>query len=484
MQAGVLEVGRPDSIPDSFAMSWRLKAALVCVWLLIALPMTRLGYGADGDAWNVAKAAHEIWTSHHYVRSRTTGFPMHELLAAPLIAVGGWHLSNLIALLGGLALLWACFRLCDLGVVHSPIAVTLSIAFAPIVVTSASSTIDYVPALALLLMAYVAALRGRWLPCALFIGLACGFRPTSGLYVIPVLYYGYRQRVAFSRLGLVLATATAVGALAYSPALVTYGLPEAPTGPSTGAALRIARTGYNCLRFLGIVPTGAVIVAMLIAWRRGGRSGFVADPSAGFHGIVLGIWGVLFLALPDEPAYLLPALPSIVLLFDGLAPKNMSTLVAGVLLSHHLVQLDFLGGESGRRRLKPAIRAGHTLEDVLDRSFKLSVREAADELVVDRPTVLMFGKPFIPAANERWVLDPRTRMYRQKTGLLHVAGQIRNADQLARLKADGYRLVLWNGAKGDYFAAGRQHLLSEVEIVESLEDFFGRSLSGRASMVR
>src|SRR5262245_48751888 len=135
-------------------MNRRYRPAFLIGWLLITFPFTFLGYGSDGDAWLVARAAEQIWQSRHYVASRTTGFPLFEIALAPLVHLGGWRLSNLFPLLAGLGFVQALFYLSDRKQFAQPLLTIITLAFLPVVVKNASSTMDYLPALAILLWSY------------------------------------------------------------------------------------------------------------------------------------------------------------------------------------------------------------------------------------------------------------------------------------------------------------------------------------------
>ncbi|MCZ7552245.1 MAG: hypothetical protein M5U05_06610 [Anaerolineales bacterium] len=79
-------------------------------WIISVMPLTWLGYGSDGDAWSVAKAAKTIYLTRQYVRSRSTGFPLFEVTVTPLVNIGQWYLSNLLPLLFGIMIFMALIR--------------------------------------------------------------------------------------------------------------------------------------------------------------------------------------------------------------------------------------------------------------------------------------------------------------------------------------------------------------------------------------
>ena len=464
-----------------WALSRTRERMLLVGWCLLVLPLTFLGYGSDGDAWLVAETAERIWAQREYIASRTTGFPLFELAVTPLVQAGEWFLSNLVAMAGGAALLLALFRLGRQGHVRRPLLVVLGLAFSPIIIKNSSVTMDYVPALAAMTWAYVMLLEGRHTLCGLLIGLACGFRPSSGLFVIPCAVYLLVQtrRLGPSfRLGII---AFVAGVVAYSPSLLKYGIRSPMQGITLDARTMVLIGGYNITQLFGIIATLALMAVLGLAMLRRlrERSDYLRSPHFALHVVNVLLWLALFTLIPEETEYLLPLMPSVVFLLDALAPDRAAVAVTALVLVQHVVAFDVLGGTSGDRHIEPAIRPGFTIADIQDRRFKLSTRDAATRYDARVPTVLMLGYAWIPSRHDRWTWDPVYDMARQSDGRLYVSSPIRDEDVLKRLKSDGFRLVVWNNAKWQYTRTGNRFWQQYVEVVDDLDDFFGRPIAGR-----
>jgi hypothetical protein len=461
----------------------RVRYLVIAVWCFFVAPMATLGYGSDGDAWRVARTAKAIWTAKQYSVSRSTGFPIFELLATPLVMAGKWYLSNLIALISGIAVIAALLRLARKGQLHHPILSIVGISFLPVITANASATMDYVPALALLLWAYVLTVERRWTPAAILVGVACGFRPTSGLFIIPVAIYTYLESRHISATLKALGLALLFGILAYSPVLLRYGIILPLHTATYGLTTRLLITGYNLVTLFGIIQTAVVCAALIPAVRSwmGSRS---ADSFLTFHFVNILIWVSLFLVMGDEPEYLIPIVPSIILILDRTLSKRRLAAVIVLLLSYSVIQFDVLGGESGKRTAEPRIRFGYDIVDVQDRLFKLSTRAAATRYVALRNTVLMYGRSWIPVSNDGWVYDEEHAMYRQREGSLFVSDRILDLERLKELSESDFRLVVWRGEKWDYVRGNLIGWQDYVEVVDDLSDFFGVKLRGRASNQR
>ncbi len=460
-------------------MSKKITRAVILIWCATVLPQAMLGYGSDSDAWRVAEAATAIWKSGEYIVSRSIGFPLFELLVTPLVALGQWYLSNLVAVVAGLAVVVAFLRLGQEGKLRHPLLTPVAVSFLPLLLTSASSTMDYVPALALLVWSYVALLNRRWEVAAVLVGVACGFRPTSGLFALPLVVYVYMGTRHVTTALRTLALVIGVGLVAYSPVFLWHGLPTWKTAIALDPTTRFLITAYNGLKYLGIVQT-AVLGLLVIPplWQRlraGVPSTFVV-----FHVLNIALWVGLFLVQGDESEYLLPSAPSIVLLADRLLTKATWRIAVTTLLLYSLVQIDVLGGESGAREFDPAVATGVVIRDVQDRRFKLSTRELAGAHAVSQKTLLMFGDPWIPAANDAWIRDDEYKMHRQRDGLLFLSPRILDAERLHQLRDSEFRLLVWRGDKWEYLRDKTAPWLDNVEVISDLSTFFGGPVRGRA----
>lgn len=466
-------------------MSRTTKTTLVTALVLAALPLVPLGYGSNEDAWLTALAARSPWAPETHVR-RSLGFPLYELLVTPLVRYGGWYLSNLASVAFGVTMLLALFHLADRGRFSHPAATVLSISFLPVFVINCATSLDYVATTAILLWAYAFMLDGRYSACATLVGIACGFRPTSAPFIVPCALYVYASGRDARLVIRTVAIAAVVGLIAFSPSWIRYGFFQDLSVLKIGFGISMLSGMYYFLKVLGVVQTLVVIPLLgLLLWRaRRAQPGFLSSPFFLFHATVIVLWLLLYW-LPmaefrSKPEYLLPLVPSVIFLIDKTVTRGVFYALTTVLLSYHLVQLDVLGGESGARRVEPSVKAGLTIADAQDRIFQLSVRDLATTCEVDRPTVLMFGAMWVPVDNDGWVLDPEYGMYRQRNGNLFVSERITDESKLRDLAARGVRLLVWRGRKWEY-AYTDVPWDTYVEVIDSLDEFFGAPVNGKLS---
>jgi hypothetical protein len=488
-----------------------VQAAIALAWIAAAHLLIPLGYGSDVDAWLVGDRAMQIWASGTYQRSRSTGFPLYELSVTPFVHFGGWSAANAYTAAWGLLLLYLIFRLARRGGVRHPALSSVTFLFLPIVLKSATSTMDYVPALTLLLAAYVALTDRRQLWSAVLIGVACGFRPSSGLYIVPAIVWvlgdGPDVRQALRTAALMFATALTAGAIAFSPSLglgTDFGIAPVTT---------LANGVLNGLRMFGIAQSLLLVPVMaFVLWRsrrellsRAERA-FVA-----FHTVNIVLWIAFFMLLPGEPEYLMPAIPSVILVLDRYASPRAMFTAAAVLLSFHLVSLEVNGSRGGLRPRSLALVEGFTVRDVNDRRFKLWLREATSEydahtsvgaglqgreyvgaglqareyvgagLQAGPTGPVLFMEQILPptVGHPEWTFDERLEIARRDDGELAVSQRITDVDALAAIRAAGYRIVAWRARAWEYdqpkFRAARPF----IEFVDDPGALLGVPLRGR-----
>jgi hypothetical protein len=100
-------------------------------------------------------------------------------------------------------------------------------------------------------------------------------------------------------------------------------------------------------------------------------------------------FGLLFVLHPDEPAYLLPALPFICLFLARWLPTP-SLVIAGVLIvAASVATIELKGGVSGHRRVRPRLTWGTLVMDYQHRREIQAMREYISQLAWPDKSVIM-----------------------------------------------------------------------------------------------
>lgn len=344
--------------------------ALVLVAALVVvprLPYLHTGYGTDTDAWSVARVARRLAATGVYEPSRVPGNPLQERLCALAIRWGDRGVNGLTLAWTAAAAVLLAMLLGRLGVPDAAL-VAGTFTFVPAVMVASVSGMDYLWAVAFLLAALRAALGGRPLLAGLLLGCAAGARITSIAFLVPLLIVSLSAaRASRLRDGLVLgATALATTAAWFAPQLLHTGLgflsyyePAGGHVRSLGDFLRGMLTLWK-LPFSPLLVAaqatvgvwgvaGTVALAIVIPWTilkggpRGGAPPVPPLPRAVVLAAALAILitVALYLRLPDDEGYLIPAVPFTLLLIAARGPRGaVRALCVALLLAPFVVGVD------------------------------------------------------------------------------------------------------------------------------------------------
>ena len=334
-----------------------LFAVVAAIAFAMRLPFLGPGYGTDADAWGVAYAARQIADTGKYYPSRFPGYPVQEFVCSWLWRGGPALLCGASALMSALA---AGFFALVFRRVGGREALLAGVAFAsvPALHVASVQSLDHAWALAFALAASYIALRSQPLFSGVLLGLAIGSRLPSAVWIVPIgamLAVAVEPRLRVVSLSWFAASALAVAALAFLPLVSSTGL----------GFLRFYEQGFIPLVWVlkqasvdlwGVPGTLALIVALAGAVATRAEKSPVVAPARPAHAVVrlgwlAGIAGValMFARLPHDPAYLLPAVPLLLLWLAGrVRPVLFRALCVALCLSPWILKIR-LADEHGPR---------------------------------------------------------------------------------------------------------------------------------------
>lgn len=339
----------------TLAESSRFRPTIVIGALvtLSRLPLLGHGYGSDPDAWRAIFAARQLLDTGTYFPSRLPGYPLPEYVDAGMLYLGlgsSLWLGLISAILSGIAASLFFRILLPLGSTRA-IAGSLAFAFTPVVYTAGLGAMDYLWGLTFFLAATLSMTHGRVWAAGIFLGLAVASRLTYAFSVIPLvlLYMGsdfsqLRRVHAWKRLALPLLCSGLLAILFFIPALVSTKGHLIPT--PTPAPPRWLHTVYNSsVGLFGVIGFVAVACAVFVALFR--RRQRVTTPTQmggrldSWSFALIAIYGLLFIRLPDEASYLMPALLGLYwLLCRYASPVMIGIMTVSLFLSCFVLRVD------------------------------------------------------------------------------------------------------------------------------------------------
>jgi hypothetical protein len=298
-------------------------AVLAVVYLLSRLPWITLGYGADPDGARVAVSADYLWRHGQYYPSRLPGYPLFELTEAALYPFGAtvMNAATLVVSFAGVLLFAAVvnrLRIEPKGLL------TVTFAFGPMVWINSSITLDYLWAVTFILAAYLVLCAnaecgmrnaelgtgrtGHSALAGVLFGIAIGCRPTAALFALPFFVLLARGRQP--RPLLVFFVAAGLTAfVAFLPITLRYGTAFLNFFDVRPAWKKVART--LAVEAFGLTTAIGLTIVAAISWRRLLELPLRLRRDVHLAFAVLAILLMLlsFMRLPLEEAYLVPALP-------------------------------------------------------------------------------------------------------------------------------------------------------------------------------
>lgn len=303
-----------NSTPWSLALGLGLSIWLSRVFLL------GHGYGTDADAWRAMLAAQHLLDTGHYLPSRPPGYPLPEFFDALMLHFGlgsAFWIGLSSSILSGVsaALLFRLYQ--PLGTARALPAV-LAMSFTPEVYVAGLGAMDYLWGLTFFLGASLAAMGGRVWTTALLLGLAAASRPTYALAFIPLALILIRfdlqqlkQSAAWRRLAILALVSGSLTLAFFVPAIMEIGMKVVKVPDSEGSRLQMAV--YNStVSLFGLAGFLAMVLAVVTAWLNRRKAQALSATQGcqmdGWAWSLMLLYGLLFLRLPDEGSYLMPAL--------------------------------------------------------------------------------------------------------------------------------------------------------------------------------
>ena len=358
-----------------------------------------LGYAEDVDSLGIARSAEAILAGG-YERSRVLGVPLFELIAAGLLGLGGVSLVNaasLVFTLGAVVFLWAALR--RTGGKGAPFAL-FAAAASPLILINASAMME-TSLLALcvsagLWAAVSAAATGerRFVIAAALAGaLATAARPDAALFALALGgSLAFEQRKDWRKAAETLAWFAGLGLLAiglYGLMNGGYAFLDQVAVSQDTPARSAARAVLGAAAVLGLF--GAVVLAITLAraarnpkaaWTRA----VDATPAARVAlliAIAAGVmYGLRFLALPDELEYLLPAFLCLCLAFGAFAGRLTCALLAFSLLVANVGQIALFERRGEDVRVAVSLQHGALVQDWAFRRHNQWLRSPQTEAIL------------------------------------------------------------------------------------------------------
>ena len=318
----------------------RMKKTEIVLFLtpfIARWPLLSIGFGVEEDAWGHVLNGMEMAESGGYIISRLPSHPLMEALSFVLWKTIGpmafyWNLFF------SLAASWAVvefYRLARCFQIQHPFLLSLAFGFVPTVFLSGAAVMDYAFQLALGLWAYRLFHLEKWTKSGALLGMAMGFRLSSALFLLAFLISLLVRKRSIRSAALILAPALLISALFYLLAFLSLGIDFFSTYPLPYPPM--AKVLYKgSIGVFGSIGLFSLIWYGLPALPKAVRSApLVWSLMVLFH-------IALFIRLPEKSAFLIPAVPFLLLMCaQNLRADRIKRLSWGLLISALMAGVNF-----------------------------------------------------------------------------------------------------------------------------------------------
>jgi hypothetical protein len=344
-----------------FDRRWLVAGAVV---LLGLLPLTLLGPGTDLDAGVVIQSGRSLVEDQTYKASRPPGAPVHEAAVGVLERIGGTVATNLGSLAMAALCTWALAALLRRAGVERPGLAVAVVVANPFFLIAATSTVDFLWALALVLAAAVLARDGRPVAAGVLAALSIGCRVGTVALVVALVLAEWSEGPDGRRRALTIGgIAALVGTLLFVPSYLAVGdgLAFAQNEFATSSPLvQVGKYAVKNLYFFG--PPAVVVLGFAVSPVISAVRDWRADWVVRFAVTGLVLSQLVFLRFPWKLGHLLPTLVCVALLLGVALRDHRRVLVALVVaqLAYAVVNVQFVRPDNpneatgGRLTVAPA----------------------------------------------------------------------------------------------------------------------------------
>lgn len=301
---------------------------ILLIVFLSRIPFLLPGFGSEEDAWGLYVIAKKVATTGIYEVSRLPGHPFQEFIYLLLWKKGAFAFNLLTAIFSTAGIAFFILSLKKLKCENYLIAAII-LAFIPVVYVNSTNAMDYLWALAFIMAGFYFLLTDFLILTGIFIGLAVGCRITSAAMLLPFTYWLLSSQLKFpvmKYLKLVL-PCLFVSIILFFPAYRAHGnfFSYVAQVPATFMQA-LYRGTIGVWGFIGFTDILTILFTIFIF-----RSKNILNENAAasknktlirFCWLVIIIYLVAFIMLPQKAAFFIPMLPFIIILLNNYLSRS------------------------------------------------------------------------------------------------------------------------------------------------------------------
>lgn len=337
-------------------LDWTRKryiSVLGFLFILSRIPFLNLGFGADPDAWRIAGSAFDLSYFHIYHPSRFPGYPLPEYFNS-LIINYGWLATNAATMVVSLISVIVFAKILNELNVKNKGLLVITYAFLPILWINSTITMDYMWALAFILLTWFFILKKQYALAGLMMGLAIGSRITSAIMIFSFLYLILVENEEIKKIIYFFATTCTVTLALFLPLYLQYGLNFISCYP---AQTGLSFVWYSITHYFGILAVLFGLIVFVLSSRKLFENIVKKDKMTVFLLFSIFLIVSLYVEAPYEMSYIIPAIPFGLLLMSQISKRKFFGILCILLLLNSFISFGLSSN------LSPVIDKGAVISD-------------------------------------------------------------------------------------------------------------------------
>lgn len=315
---------------------------LIFLFIVSRAPLLNLGFGSDPDAWRVADSAFDLHYFSIYHPSRFPGYPLYEFFNS-LVINYGWLATNVATMVISLISVFIFAKILKELDIKNKGLLVITYVFLPILWINSASTMDYMWALTFILFTWFFIIKKQYLLAGFMMGLAIGSRMTSVALILPFIYLILTETKNVKNAVYYIIIASVTSIILYLPLFFQYNLNFLTYYPNEMTVIHIL---LNINYYFGILAVFFGLLLLILSFKSLLNKILKKDNFTLFLLFFIGIVLILFIKAPYEVAYIIPAIPFLLILMSNISKKQFFAVFCILLMSNGFISFASLNDSS------------------------------------------------------------------------------------------------------------------------------------------
>ncbi len=399
-------------ISANFSVERVVFSGIFLSWVLFTLFLCYQGFGADTDAWLMARTAGLLRAGEGYDPARSLGNPIWEFLLALLQPGLRFECSNLFNLLTSLVFLWRINLLLPDFSRKTVLSVCLLLCCLPVFTEGASSSMELMPAWYLWLECLIALRNNQGKRFGMLYVLLCLTRAEFLLFLLHGLFRR-KNLLPFYLPGIFVCIISL---------LYNFGKNPVPFAGTEEALFFYGGRLWFLIRQAGLLLPVYLFLIFRCLWQQDYFLRWSGIPAL-----------ILFFIFPFEWGYAFPAMLSGLLSLPLKSGEKMLRRLLLFVLPASVFSF-LIAPSSGLTGL------------FLHRRTMMAQYQLALEYQPEKPVLLLEGATFLPTDFRLWERGMQNRLFRKRGSHFFVAERL-NENDLDSLRLKGFEVYRFSGSR-------------------------------------